>query len=765
MKFYKAIEISPKAARLAVFMGTGFLLLFTREFGNVNGETTGGIMKKNQDLSKIVIDFLKANPGQSHKSRELAKRLSVSNQEYRLFKKIMRQLAEAGQIARYKGNRYGMPRKSKTVEGVLHVKTQGYGFVLRDDGGEKVFVGESRMADALHRDRVRVEIWSQEPGKLPEGRVVAVLNRAHQRIVGTFQQGRKVHFVIPDEIKMTRDIAVEEENRTGAEDGQKVVVEVLHAEHRRPPEGRIVEVLGYPEEKGVDVMAVLVEHDLPSAFPNAVIREIDAIQSEIPYAELERRLDLRDRLIFTIDPDDAKDFDDAVSLVKTKGGNWLLGVHIADVSHFLQSGSAADREALSRGTSVYLVDRVIPMLPDKLSGNLCSLRPREDRLTYSVIMELSNDGDVLDYQIVESVIHSKHRLTYSEAQQIIDGKTKKDVAARQSDLRKTLCDMQGLSEKLLSKWRAEGMIDFDLPEAEVILDKNGRPVAIKLKERLSSHRLIEAFMLLANRTVTEHVRFLREKHKAKFPFVYRVHEKPSRDKLADFIRFVGALGHPFHPGKQVTPKKFQNFLQTIKGTKHEVVIEDVALRTMMKAQYATQNQGHFGLAFPNYTHFTSPIRRYPDLIVHRLLKTYNQDRPQRYQLAAGLSEICRIATEREILAQNAERESIKVKQVEFMERHLGDEFDGIISGVTGFGIFVEIPEYLIEGLVHISDLPDDYFVHDSSRFRLVGQNTGMVFQLGDTVRVQVMRVLKSMRKIDFVLAEEQKKPKKIRRRG
>lgn len=720
-------------------------------------------MKKAEDTEKLITEFLQANPGHSYKSRELAKKLGVSNLQYRNFKMTLRSLAEADLIARAKGGRYGSPRKAKTVDGVLHVKTQGYGFVLRDDGGEKVFVSESRMAGALHRDRVRVEIWSQEPGRLPEGRVIGVLGRAQQRICGTFQEGRRVHFVVPDEIKMTRDIAVEEENRAGALDGQKVVIEVLRADDRRPPEGRVVEVLGYPDEKGVDVMSVLVEHDLPSRFPGAVTDEVNAVPTEIDGAELSRRLDLRDRLVFTIDPDDAKDFDDAVSLEKTNDGNWLLGVHIADVSRFVPPGSSTDREALSRATSVYLVDRVIPMLPDRLSGNLCSLRPREDRLTFSVILELSGEADVLDYRITESVIHSKFRLTYSEAQQIIDAK--KGRTEWPAELQKSLQEMKTLSQALLAKWRKNGMIDFDAPEAKVILDAKGRPVDIKIRERYDSHRLIEAFMLLANRTIAEHVHVLRQKTRAKLPFVYRIHEKPSVDKLTDFSRFVGALGHPFRPGKQITPKKFQNFLSAIKGSKHEVVIEDVALRTMMKAQYSTQNQGHFGLAFAHYTHFTSPIRRYPDLVVHRLFKAYNREDPVHAALPAGLSEICRISTEREILAQQAERESIKVKQVEFMEQHLGEEYEGIIAGVTGFGIFVEIPEYLIEGLVHISDLPDDYFVHDAARYRLVGQNTGKTFQLGDTVRVQVARVLKAMRKIDFVLVNGAEPARKTRRKG
>jgi ribonuclease R len=709
-------------------------------------------MKKDEDLAKAVTDYLKSNPGHAYKSRELARKLGISNVQYRNFKMALRALSDADQISRVKGGRYGAPKMAKTLDGVLHVKTQGYGFVLREDGGEKVFVSESRMAGALHRDRVRVEIWSQEPGRLPEGRVTAVLGRAQQRICGTFQEGRKVHFVTPDEIKMTRDIAVEEENRGGALDGQKVVVEVLRTDDRRPPEGKIVEVLGYPDEKGVDVMSVLVEHDLPSRFPDAVTAEVDAIPAGIGAPEISGRLDLRDRMIFTIDPEDAKDFDDAVSLERTKDGRWLLGVHIADVSRFVPTGSSTDREALARATSVYLVDRVIPMLPDRLSGNLCSLRPNEDRLTFSVILELSDEAEVLDYRITESVIHSKFRLTYEEAQLIIDAKPGKGRTAWPAELRKTLQEMKTLSRALLAGWWKQGMIDFDASEAKVVLDSRGLPVDIVIKQRLDSHRLVEAFMLLANRTVAEHVHLLRQKTGAKLPFVYRVHEKPSPDKLADFSRFVGALGHPFRAGKQITPKKFQNFLSAIKGSSHKVVIENVALRTMMKAQYSTQNQGHFGLAFAHYTHFTSPIRRYPDLIVHRLLKAYNGEEPRHAALPAGLSEICRISTEREILAQQAERESIKVKQVEFMEQRLGEEYQGVISGVTGFGIFVQIPEYLIEGLVHISDLPDDYFVHDAGHYTLVGQNTGRTYRLGDTVRVRVARVLKAMRKIDFTLA-------------
>jgi ribonuclease R len=382
-------------------------------------------MKEKDSVDQPLKEYLNARPGQSFKSRELARKLGVQARDYRNFKLTLRALVEADEISRYKGGRFGSKRAMKMAEGVLHVKTQGYGFLLREDGGEKVFVSDSRMAGAMHRDRVRVEIWSQETGKSPEGRVTEILSRAAQRIVGTFHEGKKVHFVTPDEIKTARDIAVDEELRNGARDGQKVVVEVVRSDDRRPTEGRITEVLGFPNEKGVDVLSVLVAHDLPSRFPSAVDREVDQIAAAIPEPEIGRRLDLRDQFIFTIDPDDAKDFDDAVSLEKLPNGRWKLGVHIADVSHFVTPGSHVDREALLRATSIYLVDRVIPMLPERLSGDLCSLRPREDRLTYSVLLELSDSGEAVDYSIAETVIHSKYRLTYTQAQALIDGGKRK----------------------------------------------------------------------------------------------------------------------------------------------------------------------------------------------------------------------------------------------------------------------------------------------------------------------------------------------------
>jgi ribonuclease R len=718
--------------------------------------------EKQERFLKELLQFLEAHPDQIYKGRELAHHLGVINRDYQKFKRMVRQFAEEGLFSRHKGNKYGVVRKQSTVTGNLHVKSQGYGFVRRDDGSEDVFISQKNMNSALHGDRVRVELWAQPVGRLPEGKVVEILERGRSRIVGTFQEARTYNYIIPDELKITRDVVVSEKDRGTSRAGQKVVVEIKKwGDTRRMPEGKVVEVLGYPDEKGVDVLSITTSFDLPRAFPKRVKEETENISGKIPASALQNRLDLRDKLVFTVDPADAKDFDDAISLERLSEGNLLLGVHISDVSRFVPPGSALDREALRRGTSVYLVDRVIPMFPERLSNDLCSLRPAVDRLTYSVLMELTPEGVIEDYQIRETVIHSRCRLTYQEVQRMIDGYREgtgnrdsgSEIRVRGDELADTLLRMAELSRKLLARWRLAGSIDFDAPEAEVVLDDRGRPVSLGVKERLESHRLIEAFMLLANRTVAEHIQRLRRETGGKYAFVYRIHEKPEGKKLDEFVRFIRVLGYAFDVGKKVTPKKFQGLLKQVKGTRHEIIVEDVALRTMMKAMYSTRNVGHFGLAFKHYTHFTSPVRRYPDLMVHRLLKAYSQGESRFPEYPVKLSKICEIASEREITAQEAERECIKAKQVEFMAARIGEEFDGVISGVVSFGVFVEIPEYLVEGLIHVRDLDDDDFAHDEGNYCLIGRKKGRVYRLGDPIRVRVDRVWREMRKIDFVVAD------------
>ncbi|NIR52996.1 ribonuclease R [candidate division KSB1 bacterium] len=700
---------------------------------------------------KQVNHFLSKHPHRTFKAKELARQLGIKKTNYTEFRDALKKMAAQGKIAKYKRNQYGTLKKPTTIEGELHVKTQGYGFLITEEGQEDIFISQKNMGVALDKDLVRVQLFAHTKGKSTEGRVLKVLKRARENMVGTYRKSRRFGFVVPDNIKITRDIYINEGDDQKAKSGQKVVAQIDHWEDERlNPEGHIVEILGFPDEPGVDVISVVKSFDLPTKFPPKVEKEAEAISSTITAEEIKRRLDLREEICFTIDPVDAKDFDDAVSMRKLNNGNFELGVHIADVSFYVQENSTIDKEALKRGTSVYLVDRVVPMLPEKLSNEICSLRPDEDRLTLSCIMEVTSKGQVVNYKISETVIRSKQRFSYEDVQDIITGKNRNGPFAGE------IGQMHKLSQTLIKRRQQLGSLDFDLPEVKVHLEEDGSPSAIKRVERLDSHRLIEEFMLLANKTVTEHINITMAENGRVPPFIYRIHEEPQTEKMNDFKKFVRALGYPIDVNKKITAKLLGEFLDTIRGKPEEVMIEDLMLRSMMKAKYSTHNAGHFGLAFKHYTHFTSPIRRYPDMAVHRLLKEYQYevDFAQAKKKKAKLERIARNSSEREVVATEAERESIKMKQVEYMERHLGDVFDGIISGVVSFGIFVEITDLLVEGLVHISDLEDDFYFHDEKNYQLIGERTQKTYRLGDPVKVRVVRVDTDERVVDFILVDE-----------
>jgi ribonuclease R len=701
-------------------------------------------MNKDQEQ---ILEFLSGAGDKPLKLRELAKKMEVPEEKYGGFRRTIREMLRDGLLVKLKRGRMGLPDKANLVVGRLVSGKTGYGFVVPEDKSEDVYVRSENMGYAFHGDKVVIRILSRRRGPAREGAVTKILQRTKQSLVGTYRKGRFSDYVEPDDHKISKDIYVAPENARGAKDRQKVLVSLLDWQDvHMGPEGKVVEVLGYPDEPGMDILALIKEFGLPISFPEEVEQETYDLRERVEMKEVRRRLDLRDRTCFTIDPADAKDHDDAVSLGIKPNGNYLLGVHIADVSFYVKENSALDREALNRGNSVYLVDRVIPMLPEKLSNTICSLKPHRNRLTYSVIMELDSEGNRVDYQIKESLIKSKAKLNYDEVQKFFDtGHVSKNVQGLETDLSK----MRKLSRKLLEKRLERGSLDFDLPEAHVVLGKDGKAQDIFEVARLESHRLIEEFMLLANRTVAEHF------SRPSLPLLYRIHEEPDEDKMEAFSEFVATLGYSFKVTGRIRPKKIQRFLKSLEGKPEEELVNEILLRSLKKACYDPENVGHFGLAFSHYTHFTSPIRRYPDLLVHRLLRELQAGEytvARQARILRRLPKIGEMTSQRERSADEVERESIKIKQIEFMQDKLGEEYDGLISGVVPFGFFVRLDKLLAEGLVRVSSLDDDFYVLDEPGKRWVGRRTRKVHKLGDKIKVQVIRVDKEKKEIDFILA-------------
>jgi len=694
-----------------------------------------------------ILEFLSSETTRPLKVRELARKMEIPDGEYGSFRRTIREMLRNGLLVKMKRGKIGLPAKSDLVVGRLVSGRSGYGFVVPEDKSDDVYVNDENMGYSLHGDTVVVRLLGRRRGPAREGTIVKVLKRARQSLVGTYRESKFASYVEPDDHKISREIHIAPEDSKGAADGQKVVVSLSDWEAvDLGPEGKIVEVLGHPDEPGMDILCLIKEYELPLTFPAQVEDELAELPDRVSQREIGQRLDLRDKNCFTIDPVDAKDHDDAVSLEIKTNGNYLLGVHIADVSSYIPEDSALDHEALKRGTSVYLVDRVIPMLPEKLSNSICGLKPQRNRLTYSVILEVTPEGDRVGYHIEKSVIKSRAKLNYDEVQKFFDTGR---VGTRMEGLQDDLVEMRNLSRKLTEKRLKRGSLDFDLPEAHVVLGKDGKVQDILEVARLESHRLIEEFMLLANRTVAEHVT------RRALPFLYRIHEEPDPDKMEAFSDFVSTLGHYFKVSGKIRPKRIQTFLKSLEGKPEEELINEVLLRSMKKACYAPEDVGHFGLAFSHYTHFTSPIRRYPDLLVHRLLKEMEEGRygvERQGKLVKRLPKIGEIASERERLADEAERESIKIKQIEFMQDKLGEEYQGLISGVVSFGFFVRLDRLLAEGLVRVSSLDDDYYVLDEKGKRWVGRRSRRIYKLGDRVRVQVARVGKEQKEIDFVLA-------------
>lgn len=668
--------------------------------------------------------------------------------DFKEFVKALVHMEEKGLVVRTRSNRYGLPQKMNLIRGKLTGHAKGFAFVIPDEPGmDDIFIPPTETNNAMHGDTVLVRVSSESTGQRREGSIIRILERGIQQIVGTYVESKHFGFVIPDDKKFASDIFIPKSVSKGAVEGHKVVVKLTtYPEGRKSAEGEVIEILGHKNDPGVDILSIIHKHGLPLAFPDEVLQQAVDTPDTIDESELANRRDLRNEVIVTIDGADAKDLDDAVTVTKLDNGNYKLGVHIADVSYYVKEGTPIDREAEERATSVYLVDRVIPMIPHRLSNGICSLNPKVDRLTLSCSMEITSEGEVVDHEIFQSVIKTTERMTYFDVNQILVEKDE-ETRNRYESLVPMFEMMEELASILRNKRMNRGAIDFDFKESKVLVDEEGKPTDVVLRERSVAERLIEEFMLAANETVAEHF------HWMDVPFIYRIHEDPKEDKLRRFFEFITNFGYIVKgTANSVHPRALQEIIEEVQGKPEEMVVSTVMLRSMQQAKYDPESLGHFGLSTEFYTHFTSPIRRYPDTIVHRLIRTYliegKLDETTREKWNARLPEIAQHSSKMERRAVDAERETDELKKAEYMEDKIGEEYDGIISSVTNFGMFVELPN-TIEGLVHVSYMTDDYYRFDERHYAMIGERTGNVFRIGDEITVRVVKVNKDEKSIDF----------------
>lgn len=711
---------------------------------------------------KVICDLVADELYVPMKEKELAIMLQVKSEDRPKLQSLLSELVNEGRLSRTEKGKYikGSGKAAAPLIGTFVSNARGFGFVMIEGCDEDLFIPPDMVNGAFHKDKVEAVLLPVGAGKRKEAKIVRILERGMTQLVGTFEKSKNFGFVRPDNTKLSNDIFIPTERSKGAVTGHKVVVEITdYGKNGKNPEGKVVEILGHINDPGVDIISIIKGFDLPVEFSEKVLNQAERVAKEVSEADMTGRKDLREVCMVTIDGEDAKDLDDAVSVTyDAEKERYHLGVHIADVTNYVQENSALDREAKERGNSVYLVDRVIPMLPHILSNGMCSLNEGEDRLALSCLMEIDKNGVITDYEIVETVIRVDKRMSYTSVKKILEDHDEAECE-KYADLVGMFELMGELSSILREKRKKRGAIDFDFPESKILLDKAGHPLEIKPYERNSANMLIEDFMLAANETVAQHFYWLEA------PFVYRVHEKPDTEKIQKLNVFINNLGYYMKAigrknkkvsDEEIHPKEIQKLLEKVAGTPREAMISRLTLRSMKQARYSTESTGHFGLACDYYCHFTSPIRRYPDLQIHRIIKEQlrgrlNNERIEHYQ--GILAQVAKHSSETERRADEAERETDRLKKMEYMEDRIGMEYEGVISGITNWGIYVEL-QNTVEGMIHVSKLPGDYYIYNENTYEMVGEKTGHAFSLGEPVKIRVSGTDRMTKSIEFDLVEE-----------